>query len=105
MTDPKRPRDPDPLADDAFDAALGARLRAGREDTATLSAAVLSRLAQDPRQTPPGRWLTPAPMAAGFAGLMTVAGVAGYLWVPLFGAGGEDAILAAALGGLVPGGF
>ena len=58
MTDPKRPRDPDPLADDAFDAALGARLRAGREDTATLSAAVLSRLAQDPRQTPPGRWLT-----------------------------------------------
>ena len=105
MTDPNRQNlQGAPTDTGAFDAALGAELRAGLEDTAGLSSAVLPRLANDSRPQL-GGWLAPAPLAAGFAGLMTAAGVAGYVWLPLFGAMTEDAILAAALGGLAPGGF
>lgn len=91
--------------DAAFDLALGAALRAGQEGTADLSAAVLTRLAHDTaaRETP--SWIAPAPLAAGFGGLMAASAALGYAGLPLIGMAAGDTVIAAALGGLLGGGF
>ncbi|MBD3765546.1 MAG: hypothetical protein IE922_14515 [Sphingomonadales bacterium] len=81
----------DPAADAAFDRDLAQLIGAGESDTAMLSRAVLSRLAERPES----RFehlaevlAAPAPLAAGVsAGLLALVGL-GYVVMPLIG--GEE---------------
>jgi hypothetical protein len=106
MTDPTLPKNPaDREQDHRFDAALGALLRAEAEDISPLAAAVMARLSAHSAPHRSRAWLSPAPLAAGFGGLMAAAAALGYIGLPLFGTAGDDIVLTAALGGLMAGGF
>lgn len=93
--------------DDRFDQELGNLLADSCHDTAPLSRAVFNRLSGDEHTSPAPHLsevlIAPAPMGAGFALLLLLAGVLGYAALP-----GADEImtlvgladLAAFLGGL-----
>ncbi|TDX25561.1 hypothetical protein [Rhodovulum visakhapatnamense] len=95
------PARPDPARFDSDLARLLARPE--DEDTAELSRAVLSRLAEPPARGPgAGEVLSePLPWAAGFGGLLLAAAALGYALLP--GASGEELILWALLGDLSAG--
>lgn len=87
--------------DDDFDRALGHLIGAGTADTAMLSRAVLSRLADPPGTEPAplasvlagvlaGVLAAPAPLAAGIGTGLLLLGAAGYALAPLIG--GDEAL-------------
>lgn len=87
-----------PEDDRAFDRGLAELLAQEAVETAPLSRAVLSRLAEDHRAGPGfGEVLAlPVPLGLAFGGLLMIAGAAGYAALPLVT--GEDLPLLMVLG-------
>lgn len=78
----------DPAADAAFDRDLAREIGAGDSDTAMLSRAVLSRLAERPETRAEHLaevLAAPAPLAAGISAGLLALGALGYAVLPLIG--------------------